>query len=62
MAKRLSPHLDRVIKAIDHPDSSKINKQQLPPSVRKDDVMDLSSQLWSAVDSMDHVVQYDTIQ
>ena len=66
MAKRLSRRLDRVIKAIgklvgvynaiDYPDSSTTSEQQLLPSVRKEDVMDLSSQLWSAVDSMDHVV------
>ncbi len=52
MAKRLSRRLDRVIKAIeklvrvcnaiDHPDSSTTNEQQLPLSVRKEDVMDLS--------------------
>ena len=67
MAKRLSQRLDRVIKAIsklvrvynsiDSTDSLLHTSQKhLPFSVQNEDVMNLSSQLWSALDAIEHVV------
>lgn len=67
IAKRLSRRLDRVIKAIeklikvynaiDCPDDllCQILQPTLPLSVQNEDVMNLSSQLWSTFDAMDHV-------
>ena len=63
MAKCLSQHLDRVIKAIsklvrvynsiDSTDSPLRTSQKHLPFK---DVINLSSQLWSAVDAIEHVV------
>ena len=67
MAKRLSGGLDYVIKAInklvrvynsiDSPDSLlHTSEQHLPFSVQNEDVIKLSSHLWSAVDAIGYVV------